>query len=124
MVRLVGQPLPSRRRAPVRRRRERAGGVGRAAERRLRGPRPPQRIGDVATLRGGRVLMLTSTETKDIAAALVAFQAAITNPPAKRKANYGNYAALEDIIDHCREALTQRGLAVTQETVTSEGGVG
>lgn len=68
--------------------------------------------------------MHTSVETKDVCAALVDFQIAISNPVARRKANYGKYADLADILDHARHQLGAVGLAVTQETVTAEAGIG
>lgn len=63
--------------------------------------------------------------TAKIAAAFVAAQAELTNPPKKSKANTGTYsytyADLPAIIDHVRPVLAKHGLAVSQDIAMEDG---
>lgn len=63
--------------------------------------------------------------TTGIAAALVAAQGELTNPPKSSKANTGTYsytyADLPTILDHVRPVLAKHDLAVTQNVAMAEG---
>jgi hypothetical protein len=63
--------------------------------------------------------------TAKIAAAFVAAQAELTNPPKKSKANTGTYsytyADLPAIIDHVRPVLAKHGLGISQDVLMEDG---
>ncbi len=63
--------------------------------------------------------------TTKIAAAFVAAQAELTNPPKKSKANTGTYsytyADLPAIIDHVRPVLAKHGLGISQDVLMEDG---
>ncbi|HXJ63540.1 MAG TPA: ERF family protein [Actinomycetota bacterium] len=68
--------------------------------------------------------MKTSESTDKIALAYVAAWAELTNAPKDGKANYGTYTTLPALLDHIKGPLTANGIAVMQEAVTTELGVG
>jgi hypothetical protein len=63
--------------------------------------------------------------TAKVAAAFVAAQAELTNPPKKSKANTGTYsytyADLPAIIDHVRPVLAKHGLGISQDVLMEDG---
>ena len=64
-------------------------------------------------------------ESAKIAAAFVAAQAELANPPKDRTANTGTYsykyADLASVIDHVRPILSKHGLGVTQDVLMEDG---
>lgn len=66
--------------------------------------------------------MKTSTETKNIAAALANAQAQLA-PVLKNSQGYGyKYAALDAVMNSARDALNANGLAITQGVESRDGG--
>lgn len=64
------------------------------------------------------------TDRAKVSAAFVKAQAEIRNPAATARANYGNYAPLERIVDDARAVLSKHGLAFAQEATSHELGIG
>lgn len=62
--------------------------------------------------------------TAKVQAAFVKAQAELQNPVKTARANYGKYARLPDILDQVRDVFPRHGLALIQEPVHVEGGVG
>lgn len=68
--------------------------------------------------------MRTSEQIEAIAAALVKAQAKMGVPAKTGQGNYGTFAPLDEVLRVGREALSAQGVAILQETITTEGGPG